>query len=289
VVVAHFGVALVIRLDDGRRQRVRVRRRSSHVVGDRVRLEGSELATLPATGVLRRRDAHGRVRSVASNLQVLGIVLAPRPPSPAGFVDRAVVAARAASIEPVVIVNKADLEGARALLEETRRTHAGLSHHLLLSAVRGDGLDALRELLAGERRAAFVGTSGVGKSSLLNALCPDLDLEVGEINESSGLGRHITSNATLHALPSGGELVDTPGFRDFGPVEVSPGELALYFPGFEELVSQRCHFRDCLHRAEPGCRVLEAVAEGRIEAGRHDAYLALLVDLVAAEGEARGY
>jgi ribosome biogenesis GTPase len=134
-----------------------------------------------------------------------------------------------------------------------------------------------------------VGTSGVGKSSILNALCPDLELAVGEINDWSGLGRHITSNATLHALPDGGELIDTPGFRDFGPVEVSSRDLAVFFPGFESALAEGCRFRDCLHRVEPGCSVRAADAESRLPEGRHAAYLDLLEELESAERAERRY
>lgn len=289
VIVAHFGIALAVRLDDGTRRRVRVRRNSNHIVGDRVRLEAAGVVGLPGRGVLRRRDSHGRTRAVASNLDLLGIVVSPRPASPTGFVDRAIVGARAAGIEPVIVVNKCDLAGARLLFEELGEGYSAIARRLLVSAVSGEGLEGLRAVFAVGMRGAFVGTSGVGKSSLLNALCPELDLEVGEINELSGLGRHVTSNATLHQLPGGGELIDTPGFRDFGPVEVSARELAAHFPGFEASLSERCHFRDCMHRSEPGCVVREAVVEERVSAARHTAYLELLSDLEAAEARARGY
>jgi ribosome biogenesis GTPase len=289
IVVAHFGVAVAVRMTDGRRVRFPVRRDSSYVVGDRVRVEESRLEVIPADGLLCRRDSHGRVRSVAANLDVLGIVLATLPESPVGFVDRAVVAARAAGIEPFHVLNKCDLEGAELLRDEIVRIHAGIEHVFVVSAVRGDGLDALRAFFATGVRGAFVGTSGVGKSSILNALCPDLDLRVGEINQWSGLGRHVTTNATLHALPDGGELVDTPGFRDFGPVEVSSPELASYFPGFESALDEGCRFRDCLHRSEPGCEVRAADVAGRLPAGRHAAYLDLLAELEAVEKAARRF
>jgi ribosome biogenesis GTPase len=283
VVVSHFGVAVAVRLENGDIRRVSVRRNSSHVVGDRVELEGERLTSLPASGVLRRRDSHGRVRAVAANLDVLGVVLAPIPVSPGGFVDRAIVAARAAGIEPVIVVNKADLPGAQALFEEMARHHALPEGPFLVSAALGSGLGTLRRFFAEGRRGAFVGTSGVGKSSLLNTLCPELDLDVGEINEVSGLGRHVTSVATLHALSDGGELIDTPGFRDFGPVEVSAEELAAGFPGFAEELESRCRFRDCRHRSEPGCRVREAVEAGRIPTVRYTAYLDLLDELEELE------
>ncbi len=289
VVVAHYGIAVAVRFADEAEIRVRVPRRKSLRVGDRIRVEGGALHSIePAQGVLQRRDSHGRVRSVAANLDALGIVLAPRPESPLGFVDRGLVAARASGLEPLLIVNKADLPGAGELSEAMAERYGSAAPSLLVSAATGAGLADLRAWLRPGRRGVFVGTSGVGKSSLLNALLPELDLAVGEINEVSGLGRHVTSTATLHQLVEGGELIDTPGFRDFGPVEVSAAELAAFFPGFEEVAEHGCHFRNCLHRSEPGCAVLAALEEGRIPPDRHAGYLALLAELEVPRNPARG-
>ena len=284
-VVAHYGVAVAVRLDTGALERVRLPRRTSLVVGDRVELRGETLGRVEAArGVLRRRDSHGRIRSVASNLDCLGIVLAPRPDSPVGFVDRGLVAARAAGLSSFILVNKSDMAGAAELHGAMEDSYGPEVPALRVSSTSGAGLGALRGRLAAAGRGVFVGTSGVGKSSLLNALLPELELAVGEINEASGLGRHVTSTATLHALPGGGEWIDTPGFRDFGPVEVSPAQLAAFFPGFESVLEGGCHFRDCLHRSEPGCRVLEGVGTGLIAAQRHAGYLSLLGELEAVGG-----
>jgi len=288
-VVSHFGVEVEVAWADGERGRVAIRRRSHFVVGDRVRLQAGGLEALPAEGVLRRRDRRGRVRTVAANLDAMGIVLAPEPETPDAFVDRAIVGARAAGVAPFFVVNKADLPRAGALAERMRALWPGVEPVLVISAETGAGLGAIGEYLAGGRRAVFVGVSGVGKSSLANALVGDAELAVGATNPASGLGRHVTTNATLHRLAGGGELIDTPGFRDFGPVAVSAGALAAWFPGFEAPLAEGCRYRDCRHRSEPGCAVLEAVAVGRVPAERHAAYLALQDELEAAERAARGY
>ena len=287
-VIAHYGIAVGVRFETGEEVRLPLRRSQKVVVGDRVETEGEGFRTLPSSGVLRRRDRHGRVRSVAAHLDVLAVVVAPIPESPLGCIDRGLVAARVAELEPWIVVNKNDLEGAGSLFSELTRLYGEGARLLSVSAQSGDGLASIGLGLSPARRSVFVGTSGVGKSSLLNALLPELDLDVGEINEASGLGRHITSVATLHTLPGGGELIDTPGFRDFGPVAVSSRELAAHFPGFEAALAQPCHFRDCLHLSEPQCAVLEALASGQIESQRHDAYRALLTDLQRAE-EAEGH
>lgn len=289
LIVAHYGVAVAVRFEDGSQRPVDVRRNSGHLVGDRVEVDERGLISLPARGVLSRRDKHGRVHSIASNLDVLGVVLAVRPQSPMGFLDRAIVSARAADIDPILIVNKVDLEGSAQLFERVVEEYATLERAFLVGAHTGEGLDALRDYFASGHRGVFIGTSGVGKSSLLNTMCPELGLQVGELNASSGLGRHVTTTATLHELPGGGELVDTPGFRDFGPVEVSPSDLAQHFPGFESALESPCRFNDCSHHTEPSCAVKNAVEKGSIPESRHSAYLQLLAELKTIEQDTRGY
>jgi ribosome biogenesis GTPase len=280
-------VAVDVRLGDGHSQSLRLGRRSGVVVGDRVWVTGTAFEPLPRRTVLRRRDARGRVRAIAANLDALGIVVAPLPPSPAGYIDRGIVAARAASIEPLLIATKCDLEGFQALREQLAQVYSPAIPMFSLSARTGSGLPALRAFLSQGHRGAFIGTSGVGKSSLLNALVPGLDLEVGAINTFTRLGRHVTTNSTLHRLAGGGELIDTPGFRDFVPVELSREDLSIYFPGFEAALAEPCRFRNCAHRNEPDCRVREAVASGAIAVERHQAYLAILADLELAGGRSR--
>jgi len=289
LVVAHYGVEVVVRSADDSRSRLAVPRGCSLLVGDRVRVESGVPVVLPADRVLRRRDRRGRTRSVAANLDAVGIVLAPIPHTPDAFVDRALVGARAAGIATLFVVNKIDLPGAGELAARMRADFPDVERVFEVSADRGTGLTALQAHLARGLRLAFVGVSGVGKSSLVNALVGDPTLSVGEINPASGLGRHVTSNATLHALPHGGELIDTPGFRDFGPVAVEAGDLAQHFPGFEAALDAGCRYRDCRHRVEPDCAVLAAVEAGAIPPARHAAYLALLAELEQAELDARGY
>src|SRR6185369_9100865 len=131
-------------------------------------------------------------------------------------------------------------------------------------------------------RGVFVGSSGVGKSSLLNVLCPEIDLKVREVSDYKNQGRHTTTVSTLHRLSGGGELVDTPGFREFGLVDITVEELAAYFPGFEEHGEVACRFRNCRHRTEPGCAVISLVELGQIPADRYTVYLELLAEVEAA-------
>ena len=287
VIVAHLGVAVEVVFVDGGRGTVRVKRRSGHVVGDDVLVRGEVLERLPRRTELRRRDAVGGIHLVGANLDVLGVVVAPRPLPPAGFVDRAIVAARAAGLEPFLIINKCDLESAAAFVAGLRGTYGGSIAIFPLSAATKAGLEPLRTFLGTGHRGAFVGTTGVGKSSLLNALCPEIDLRVGALNIHNDKGCNTTTVATLHALSSGGELVDTPGFQDFALVDISAPELAVHFPWSETTGHDSCRFRDCRHRTEPGCAVTSLVAQGLISAKRYGAYLDILDEIEAGERETR--
>lgn len=284
-IVAHHGISVEVLFTCGLRRMVRVKRNSGHVVGDEVSVRGEFLTRFPRATELRRRDARGGLHLVAANLDVLGIVVAPL--SPTGFIDRAIVASRAARLTPFVVINKCDLEEGSQLAASLRETYAASLPLFPLSAATGEGLPPLQEYLSAGRRGVFVGSTGVGKSSLLNALCPHVNLAVGSVGDYRGMGRHTTTVSTLHTLDSGGELVDTPGFRDFGLVDISSQELASHFPGFEESSSESCRFSDCRHRSEPGCAVLRSLQEGRISEERYTTFLGLLDEVEADEVKQR--
>ena len=285
LIVAHHGISVEVLFDNGIRRMVRVKRNSGHVVGDNVIVTGDVLKRLPRRTELQRRDARGSIHLVAANLDVLGIVVAPL--SPGGFIDRAIVAAQSAQLKPFLVVNKCDLDGTAELLAELSSVYGGSVPIFPISAAERSGLGPLEEYLSEGHRGAFVGTTGVGKSSLLNALCPEIDLKVGELSLYKGMGRHTTTVSTLHALSGGGELVDTPGFRDFGLVDITVEELAEYFPGFENHRDTPCKFRNCRHRTEPGCAVLELVEQERIPAERYSTYMIILKEVESLQAAAR--
>jgi len=285
VIVAHLGVAVEVAFENGRRRVVRVKRNSGHVVGDNVVVTGGVLQRMSRRTELRRRDGRGGIHLVAANLDVLGIVIAHQ--SPAGFVDRAIVAARVAELQPFVVVNKSDLPGTSELFRMLNDTYSGSVPIFAISAVNRTGFEPLREFMSRGYRGVFVGSSGVGKSSLLNVLCPEIDLRVGAVSDYKNQGRHTTTVSTLHSLSDGGELVDTPGFRDFGLVDITVEELATHYPGFEGHDEISCRFRNCRHRTEPGCAVIKLAEEGIILLERYKTYLDLLVEVEAGQAEAR--
>jgi ribosome biogenesis GTPase len=285
LITAHYGVEVEVVFTTGKRRMVRVKRNSGHVVGDDVEVSGELLLRLPRRTELRRRDARGGVHLVAANLDVLGIVVALN--SLAGFIDRAIVAARVAKLQPFIVVNKCDLDDTTALLADLSRAYAASVPVFAISAKNRTGLAPLQAFLNQGLRGVFVGSSGVGKSSLLNALCPTIDLKIGKISDQSGPGRHTTTVSTLHPLSGGGELVDTPGFRDFGLVDILSDELSSHFPGFEGYGEESCRFRNCRHRTEPGCAVIRLVEQGQIPADRFRTYLELLAEVETDQSEAR--
>ncbi|OGT97944.1 MAG: ribosome small subunit-dependent GTPase A, partial [Geobacteraceae bacterium GWC2_48_7] len=130
-------------------------------------------------------------------------------------------------------------------------------------------------------RGAFVGTSGVGKSSLLNRLCPEINLRIGELSDYNSRGCNTTTVSTLHTLRGGGELVDTPGFQDFGLVDITVDELAIHFTGFEKASELACRFHNCRHRSEPGCAVIKLVEQNEIPEERYHTYLNILEEVEA--------
>lgn len=283
-VVAHHGVAVLVRFAEGPDRQVWLQPEQRAVVGDRVQVGGDRFSVDEAYGVLKRRDPRGRERTIATNLDRLGIVVAPTPREPPGYIDRGFVIARAAGIEPFLVLNKVDLDEGGILGDKLEEIYSPSATVLRMSAETGVQIDSIKSLLAGGLLGAFVGPSGVGKSSLLNVLVPDLDLRVGELNRGSGKGRHTTTTATLHPLEGGGLLVDTAGFKDFIAVDLDPLEAAAGFPGFEAAIAAGCRFRDCLHRTEPDCAVLAAVECGEIDERRHAAFVQLIEEVEMSDG-----
>lgn len=252
------------------------------VIGDMVQVARPDEPSAVVVEVLprksrfsRRQPGRGPNREdvLVANLDQLLVTFAhQRPPLNTRLLDRFLVIAEFEGIPAIVVMNKADL---REPQDSTRhKTYQSIGYHVLnVSAGTGEGLDSLRDVLRG-KISAFVGPSGVGKTSLINRMVPDLELATGEISKRHGKGRHITRVASLHALPSGGFLADTPGIRELGTWALPIEHLDRCFP---ELTPYRdhCAFRTCTHTHEPQCAVHEAVASGRIDRARYESYVRL--------------
>jgi ribosome biogenesis GTPase len=226
----------------------------------------------------RRRELQ-RLQVIAANIDRLVVVAAiADPPFRAGLVDRFLVAAAMQDIAPLIVLNKSDLAAAAGVDPEAlARPYRDFGYDVLVaSCTRGDGIDALRRTMSAGV-SLLVGHSGVGKTSLLNAVSPNLLQQTGAVTDYHGRGRHTTTRVCLLPLERGGWVVDSPGIREFGLEAIAPGDLARLYPGFGELPDQ-CRFSDCRHKNEPGCAVRAAVASGALPAERHDAYLRLLED-----------
>lgn len=276
LLIAHHGVAVRVRWDEGAEELVRVGRKSGFLVGDRVFKVGEKLKRQERQTTLQRATTAGHTLSLAANIDFVGVVIAPQPETKFSFVDQVIMASSAARIESFILINKCDLDAYQDLAEQVRRHYGESVEVFPISALHAQGLTALHNAFAQKGRGVLVGASGVGKSSLVNALRDDKRLQVGALSEASGFGKHTTTTATLSPLPQGGEIVDTPGVREFIPVAVKPHEVAAHFPGFAAVLSAPCRFHDCLHRKEPQCVVKEAVDNNQIPLARYQSYLALL-------------
>ncbi|WP_434358208.1 small ribosomal subunit biogenesis GTPase RsgA [Parasalinivibrio latis] len=223
--------------------------------------------------VLTRPDYYDGVKPIAANVDQVVIVSAVLPELSLNIIDRYLVATEQVHIPPLIVLNKVDLldDHARAQVEETFDTYRNIGYDVLMvSSHTGLGLDELKARLAGHVNI-FVGQSGVGKSSMVNALMPDVDAEVGDVSENSGLGQHTTTAARLYHFADGGDLIDSPGVREFGLWHLEPEQVTESFVEFRDYIGG-CKFRDCKHGDDPGCVIREAVDEGKISVARFESY-----------------
>lgn len=290
-IIAHFGVQVEVEGEDGQLQRCHLRANlPALVTGDRVVWRagnqgiGVIVAQLPRISELCRPDMRSVLKPVAANVDRLIIVFAPIPEPHSNLIDRYLVAAEHAGIQPILLLNKADLidESNAERMDNLLGIYNNLGYPLLeVSALNGLSLDKLKETLDGHI-SVFVGQSGVGKSSLVNALLPGVDTRVGALSEITGKGTHTTTTARLFHFPGGGDLIDSPGIREFGLGHVSRQDVEAGFIEFADLIGH-CRFRDCKHDREPGCAFLAAQEEGRIHPQRMASYRHIIASLPEPE------
>lgn len=229
------------------------------------------------TSLVRRAPGKApRPKTIVANVDQVVVVFAVAHPSPhLRMLDRFLVICESSGLDPLIVANKTDVTGVEAA-RELFRPYERAGYPVLFTAARERlGVDELREAICG-RVSALTGPSGVGKSSLLNAVQPGLGLRVAAVSEAVDKGRHTTVTAQLIPLECGGYVADTPGLREVGLWEVDPEELDGYFPEMRPYLGTCRYGNSCTHSHEPGCAVRDAIEAGEVDAGRYDSYLRML-------------
>jgi ribosome biogenesis GTPase len=251
--------------------------------GDYVRFieeAGSKVISeiLPRQNLLARPNYRDQLRPFAANVDLIMIVVAVQPPFERSLIDRYLVLAEQLEIQPLIWINKIDLAGdERGTLRDRLAIYGQLGYPVLAgSTVSGEGMAELAGRFK-DKTGVLVGQSGVGKSSLIQHLIPDIELRIGSLSSASGLGRHTTTETTLYHLPGGGDLIDSPGIRLLRLGHLDPEQIEH---GFVELRPYQgaCRFADCRHRREPDCAVRAALEHGEIDPERLASYHALLAE-----------
>lgn len=256
-------------------------KKAGAAVGDNVIIapqgtdDGVITQQLERRNLLYRSD-HMRTKLFAANIDLLLIVVAVEPAFSDELIGRALVAASSANIQPIIVLNKTDLVAAlpeaQARVQQLRRLGLAIVE---LSALDAEHVNTRLLPLLRDRTSLLLGQSGMGKSTLLNILVPGTNAFTQTHSTALDAGKHTTTSTRLYHLPTGGDIIDSPGFQNFGLNHLTPGEIERGFPEFVPLLGQ-CRFYNCTHLHEPGCRILEAMEAGDITRARHDLYARLL-------------
>ena len=281
LVIARFGKRILVEDTQGRQLSCTLRRRvEDPVAGDQViwRRDGEAgviEALAPRSSVIQRPNSQGKLRPIAANLDRVLIVVAPEPEPSSTLIDRYLVAAHHAGIEPVLVINKMDLLPPSGALPNFISLYRGLGYTVIETDRDSDPKGARLLPVISNATLVLVGQSGVGKSSIVKRLLPEEDIRIGSLSTQGNLGRHTTTTAALYHLPNGGQLVDSPGVREFHLNHLTRDAISGGFREFATYLGS-CRFRDCRHQNEAGCAVLQAAAQGRIDAGRLASFHAIL-------------
>lgn len=278
-----YGASAVIQLEDGTEHSAQTSSRNKSLVcGDDVVLENRNgsyyvVETAQRRSEFYRTDGFGRRKVIAANVDQILLVIAPQPEPHMQIVDRYWVAARNCDIPLCLLVNKSDQPASPRLGEiEQLYTKLGLELYFVSAKTR-DGLSELKSVLSG-KVSVLVGQSGVGKSSLVNGLCEEAEIAVGQLSEQRAEGKHTTTTTDFYDLGNGARILDSPGIREFGLDHYDQRSLEA---GFVEIsaLAEGCRFRDCVHSNTPGCAVSIAVEEGKLDSRRYESYLNLLTQI----------
>ncbi|MGN7834668.1 small ribosomal subunit biogenesis GTPase RsgA [Acinetobacter sp. 22323] len=257
------------------------------VTGDRVKWQadpntglGIITAIHPRKSLLTRPDRYHKVKPVAANISLIVIVFAPLPEPAPGLIDRYLVACADAEIHALLVLNKSDLLKENDPILELLKEYENLGYEVMQTQSDGD----LTELSArlNDETVAFVGQSGVGKSTLINAIVPDAAQKTNVISENSALGQHTTTSTRLISFGDGAALIDSPGIREFGLWHLTLDKVQTGFPEIENLLGH-CQFRNCTHKHEKQCALRQAADSGEILPRRLDSYLRLIDEITEAQ------
>lgn len=280
IVVARFSKSALLMLSDQSTVNCHLRPNLPTIVaGDRVswQRESSDLvvtARLERDNELNRPNARGQLKAVAANVDLIAIVFARSPEPFPNLIDRYLVAAYDAQIEPLLVLNKADLLSKSDSTSELLDNYQRIGHKVIKTDPSRESTDQLIDMI-GTKTTVFVGQSGVGKSSIIQRLIPDRQLRVGELSEGVQKGRHTTTTTEVFTRANGGLVIDSPGIREFGLAHVDGESVAPGFLEFRPYLGQ-CRFRDCSHQHEKDCAVLAAIESGNISAERYESFLLIV-------------
>ncbi|TVR78439.1 MAG: ribosome small subunit-dependent GTPase A [Chitinophagaceae bacterium] len=259
------------------------------VVGDMVTLEKSESADYVIKEVYDRKNQMVRLSPrhkhmkhvIAANIDMaILLVTISKPRTSTGFIDRYLVVAEEFSVPVTIVFNKIDLlkEKEHKKLDEIIERYSNCGYPCLkTSAAKNTGIDEVKKIIKG-KICLISGYSGVGKSTIINAIYPELNIKTAEISKQTGKGKHTTTYAEMHQMPFGGYLIDTPGTKEFALPEIDPRTLSHHFPEMVPYL-QYCKFNNCNHVNEPDCAVKDAVSDGQIDFNRYESYLSMLSEL----------
>lgn len=291
VVISRFGQHADVEGEDGLSYRCNLRRSiKSLVCGDKVlwrqgketehSIAGVIEAVHDRSSVLSRPDVYDGVKPIAANISQILIVSSVLPAFNGDIIDRYLVAAEQTGITPVIVLNKVDLldDNNQAAIEAQLQIYRDIGYQVMYASNKTEqGISELKEQLK-NHTSIFVGQSGVGKSTLTNSLMPGLELITREVSENSGLGQHTTTVARLFHFDHGGDLIDSPGIREFGLWHLTPEEVCHGFIEFSEFLGG-CKFRDCKHINDPGCALIAAAEQKKIHPDRFNSFQRILASI----------